>query len=230
MLSYRWIYLSYPLDENTPAYGGGRGFQRITEKSMTQGDSCNTANWSFPNHIGTHIDFPRHFSEHGRTLDDYPAEFFQFDNVGFVHLKDLSSGEIIDWDHLARADIAVDIELLLIKTDFYCKRGQAIYWQENPGFSPELADQLRGTFSQLRVIGFDSISLSSFAHRDLGRKAHRAFLEHRRPILPLEDMNLAQVSDHSAIRCIVVAPWQVAGTDGAPCTVMAEIQVGPPFA
>ena len=39
------------------------------------GDSCNTMHLSFPNHSGTHIDFPCHFDKDGKNLNDYPASF-----------------------------------------------------------------------------------------------------------------------------------------------------------
>jgi len=219
----KWIYLSYPLDENTPAYGGGKGFERRYEKSIAMGDSCNTATWSFSNHLGTHLDFPRHFVAHGRTMDDYSIDSFIFRRIGIVDLGKVEGSRIITWEDLESANLSGNIEILLVKTGFCYMRDSTTYWQENSGFSPDLADCLRKAFPSLRVIGFDSISLSSFSHRELGSEAHKNFLDHKRPLLLLEDMDLAGISADCQVNQVIVAPWMVHEADAVPCTVMAEV-------
>ena len=86
-----------------------------------------------------------------------------------------------------------------------------------------MAEYLRKTFPMLRIMGFDSISLSSFANRDVGREAHKAFLENDRPILPLEDMDLGRIENKSVINKVITAPMHVQSADGSPCTVFAEM-------
>jgi len=75
------IYLSYPLSEKTPLYGGEKGVTLFQDRKQSEGASCNTMNWSFPNHAGTHIDAPYHFDSSGKQLCDYPPEFWIFDTV-----------------------------------------------------------------------------------------------------------------------------------------------------
>lgn len=222
-MSNRWVSLSYPLDEKTPSYGDGKGLHRTADKDMTRGDSCNTSTWTFSNHLGTHLDFPRHFVADGRTMDDYALDSFIFSRVGIVDLGELDGGRIISWQDLEPADLSEEIEILLVKTGFCHQRSQSVYWQENPGFSPDLAEYLRKAFPTLRVLGFDSISLSSFSHRELGRLAHKRFLDHQRPILPLEDMDLSMLNTSIRLKQVIVAPWVVCGADAVPCTVLAEI-------
>ena len=113
---------------------------------------------------------------------------------------------------------------VLIKTGFWRYRGEEIYWQNNPGFAPDLADYLRENCPQLRVLGFDTISLSSYSDRPLGRIAHKAFLEGENPILPLEDMNLSQVGEGTKFDKVFIAPLQVEKTNGSPCNVIAEVR------
>ena len=84
--------LSYYLSSNTPLYGNSDGINFVPEKQIRNNDSCNTMNVSFPNHSGTHIDFPYHFNPAGKTINDYPAEYWQFDHV---ELTDLS-GKVDD--------------------------------------------------------------------------------------------------------------------------------------
>jgi arylformamidase len=106
------IFLSYFLGENTPAYGGAEGTVLFEKsRSISNGDTSNNLYLKFPNHIGTHIDFPRHFSNEGKSINDYPAEFWIFNRVGFIH-SDMDSLE------LNCEDIPNDIELLIVKTGF----------------------------------------------------------------------------------------------------------------
>lgn len=216
-----WIYLSHPLSDDAPGYGGQKIFSSQPDKEIRKGDSCNTSIWKLSNHSGTHIDFPRHFFDRGNTMGDYKAGFFIFERVFVADISVVEPGMIIGSDDLNLANAPNGIELLFIKTGFGKYRGQPVYWQKNPGFHPDLAEYLRKAFPKLRAIGFDSISLSSFASRDLGREAHKAFLDHDHPILPIEDMDLGRIDKNHKINRVIVAPMHVAGADGAPCTVMA---------
>ena len=75
------IFLSYFIDEHTPSYGGIENAVKIERiKSIEKGDSSNNLELKFPAHIGTHIDFPFHFSNDGKKLEDYPPSFWIFNN------------------------------------------------------------------------------------------------------------------------------------------------------
>ncbi|GAF94079.1 unnamed protein product, partial [marine sediment metagenome] len=71
-----FIQLSYKIDVETPAYGGKQGFLLTPLSSIEKGDSANTSKWEFPNHLGTHIDFPYHFFQNGQTVEDFPTDFW----------------------------------------------------------------------------------------------------------------------------------------------------------
>ena len=218
-----WLFLSHLIDDNTPAYGGGSAFQSLKDKDINKGDSCNTAQWNLSNHMGTHIDAPRHFSSEGNTLDYYPAEFWVFNNIAILDISPVPPGYIISLEDLPIGNTSRNAQLLLIKTGFSDLRHKPVYWQNNPGFHPNLADYFREYFSKLRVFGFDVISLSSFTHRALGREAHKAFLDHPRPILILEDMDLSQVSKETRFKHLIIAPLRVKKSDASPCTVLSEV-------
>ena len=66
-----YIRLSHIITNNAPSYGDRDKFRSIINSSITNGSSANTSKWNFTNnHIGTHIDVPRHFCDEGlRTLD-----------------------------------------------------------------------------------------------------------------------------------------------------------------
>lgn len=220
----RWVYLSYRLDDKTPAYGGGKAFFCEKEKSIADGDTCNQQRWNLSNHIGTHIDCPKHFCD-GKTVDSYPADFWIFERVYLLDLSSLAiPGRIISWSDISSYLPPVDIELLLVKTGFSRRRGEKVYWRKNPGFSPDLAEKLRLFFPGLQLLGFDAISLTSYTDRALGRLAHKAFLDSSKPILLLEDMDLTSVFTNTVFHQVVVSPLLVKGSDASPCTVFAQVR------
>ncbi|MGB9498883.1 MAG: cyclase family protein [Dissulfuribacterales bacterium] len=219
----KWIYLSYPINSQTPAYGGSEGFILAHDKVMEKGDSCNTSQWSLSNHLGTYIDFPKHFVRGGKCLTDYPADFWAFTAPAILGIASVEPSSIIQPQELDIDSISRDVDLLLVKTGFCDYRSQEIYWRQNPGFAPGVATVLRDKLPRLRVFAFDSISLSSFAHREIGRQAHRAFLNNLRPILLLEDVDLTGIDVDTILQEVVIAPFRVEGAGGAPCTVIGKM-------
>ncbi|NQU87604.1 MAG: cyclase family protein [Mariniphaga sp.] len=213
-------YLSYFISEKTPLYGNGTGIQFVPDKEMIKGDNCNTTNLVFPNHSGTHIDFPYHFSLDGKTLNDYPASYWQFNHIDLIDLSSkVDDCQIIGPEIFSSLENS-DADLLLIKTGYGTWRGTDRYTLTSPGLSANLAPFLRTNFPLLRCIGMDLISISSYCNREEGRKAHHAFLspEEGEPILLIEDMKL---DIDSPFDKVIVAPLLINNADGTPCTVMA---------
>ena len=213
-------YLNYNLSEDTPLYGNGSGIEFKPEKEIAKGDSCNTLILTFPNHSGTHIDFPCHFKPNGETNNDYSPDFWEFENVDLIDF----SNKVED-NQLIGPDIFLDnqnenTELLLIRTGYHLHRGTDRYTLTPPGLSPDLASFLRLKYPKLRCIGLDIISISSYGNREAGREAHHAFLNPKngQPILLIEDMKLEGKGPYDKV---IVAPLMIDKADGAPCTVLA---------
>jgi arylformamidase len=221
------INLTYSLCNDTPVYGGEVSPPIKPGKRILAGDSCNTLEISLTNHTGTHIDLPAHFDATGKTLTDYPSGFWFAEKIECLFMdvdKTFFPGELIDSiniEQLIRNNINCDTEVILLKTGFCKKREFEIYWKEPPGIDPNLPDFLRETFPRLKFFGMDLISVSSFANREAGKQAHKAFLKHPHPILPIEDMNLCRLPE--TLSNMLVAPLYIKDADGAPCTVFANI-------
>lgn len=216
------IYLSHFLSEDTPGYGGNKGFFTNITKNMCCGDSCNQQEWKFTNHIGTHIDCPKHFDKNGKSLSDYPAEFWFMQNVCFLEIT-IEEDLLIDLKGYVD-QIDDDCEFLIIKTGFCNIRDQKAYWESGPGLKACSGKLLRELKPNLKAIGFDFISLTSFQHREEGRSAHKAFLHSEgvgNPILIVEDMDLTKLN--KAPENVVIAPLLVTDADGAQVTVLADI-------
>ena len=218
--------LSYNIDENTPMYGGKKGFIIERTSSIEKGDSANTSFWSLPNHLGTHIDLPHHFHIDGKKIDDFHSDFWFF-NGNKIQLLDVKLPKkelLIKPEHIDTNDLKFDAELLLLKTGFHKYRDKEEYWKNNPGVSIEFVKWLKQNFKNLRVIGMDFISLSSWQHRDAGREVHKILLDPKKSILPIEDMNLSKIGVDTVFNKVIVAPLMVNKSDGTPCTVFAEVE------
>ena len=96
------------------------------------------------------------------------------------------------------------------------------YIFNNPGLSPSLGKWIRENRPNLKIIGFDFISLTSFQNRKLGAESHKVFLGNQyssEPIRIIEDMNLEQIE--ASPKRLIVSPLLVANSDGTPVTVFA---------
>lgn len=219
------LYLSYVLDETTPTYGNRNKFVCKKKSNIAKGDIANDSSINTTVHIGTHIDMPYHFFEDGQTIEDFDVGYFRFEKILFI---DFIPEDIIIKDDLITLLDTVEnksqYDLLIIKTGICYQRSKKIFWESNYGFHPDIANYLRLKFQNIRIVGFDTISVSSFQERMLGREAHKAFLNPKYPILLLEDMDLTVLDSALNIKRIDIIPLRIAKCDGLPCTIIAEVE------
>lgn len=223
-----YIFLSYKIDLATPMYGGKKGFSSKTLSSIEKGDSANTQEWTLFNHLGTHVDVPYHFYQNGQKLDDFSADLWVFQGESIQVLEaDLQKNDfLIKPENIKSKKIDYDVEFVIIKTGFGRYRSQEKYWKYNPGVSIELSDWIANKFKNIKILGLDSISVSSWQHRDIGRKVHKKMLNPKNPTLFIEDMDLSKVNTDTIFNRIHIAPLMVGKSDGAPCTILAEVENG----
>jgi arylformamidase len=217
-----WIYLSYELSADLSNYGGAAGIGIEWVRMMEKGDTSNNSLLQLPAHTGTHIDYPLHFYKEGKSGSNYTAGDLVFSSVGIMDISQSTVNDhLIEPDHLKEI-LPGDIDFLIIKTGFCEGRSEEKYWKYNWGFAPATASYLKSIFPQLKAIGFDLISLSSYQQREIGREAHKEFLE-KNDILIVEDMDLRTISVNTMIRTLIVSPLRFSGADGAPVTIWADL-------
>jgi kynurenine formamidase len=221
----KYIRLSHTLDMESPSYGNGDKMIIRINSSIKNGDTANTSCWIFSNnHIGTHIDVPRHFDDNGLKVIDIPLENFFFHTVALVDIP-CNSSKLITGNDFEALTVNPHIDLLLIRTGYENIRTQEAYWNNNPGLSPELAEYFRSRFTYMRCVGFDFISITSWKYRQEGRLAHKAFLcpnNGEKTILLIEDMALKEITQ--TIDKVIVAPIYVEDGNGGAVTIFAEIK------
>lgn len=148
MTNLKTAFLSFELNEKSPVYGGKDDKLKIKKTNqIKEGKTSNNLHLSFPNHLGTHIDFPRHFSDKGKTLSNYPASFWIFNKVGFLNCSVDKVPEIIK-------TLDESVEILILKTGFGQNRGKEIYWKNQPVIPAHYASLLKKKFSKNKSIWF----------------------------------------------------------------------------
>ena len=224
MINDKNIWLSYCLTNDTPLYGGrSENFNMYKTSSIKEGKVANDTKIETTVHIGTHIDMPYHFYENGQTIDDFDIDFWCFKSPLFMEFK--PDDFIIKDDLISRLEDIEDkaYDILIIKTGICAFRDKEIFWKENYGLAPEVYYYLLEKFPHIRVVGFDSISISNWQDRALGKISHQAFLNPKKPILVLEDMDLNNIDGKTKLKSILVSPLRIQECDGLPCTVFAQI-------
>lgn len=218
-----FVLLSHVLSQNTPSYGNRDKVIIRVNSSIKSGDTANSSCLILSNnHIGTHIDVPRHFCIDGQRTIDYPIGDYVFDECQVIDIP-LTDAHLIEPDDLKNINIKTNVELLLIRTGYEQVRGQDAYWNNNPGLHSKLAKYLRMTFPKLRCVGFDFISITSWKYRADGKIAHKSFLapeNGERAIWAIEDMSLKNANQ--MIKRVIVAPLMVDDGNGSAVTVIAE--------
>ncbi len=222
----KYVWLSYTINSVTPAFGGGWGFQCEQTQSLTKGDSCNHLLWHFPNHLGTHVDTPGHFYENGVTVDEFEPEFWFFTKIIVIEV-DITPNKVIIEPEDVIPFMNGSPDIVIIKTGVGSIRGKQQYWENNPGLSPELGERLRKQYPGLKAVGTDSISISNWHNRELGRKAHRYFLNpvYGEKFVLVEDMKLSTIDSKTHIDNIIISPLRIEAADGSPCTIVAKIDL-----
>ena len=213
-----WVRLSHVLGDDTPAYGGGKGLAIDIVKSMNLGDTCNSVDITLSNHLGSHVDSPRHFVKDGATITDFLISEWVFEKPYVVDIPAIED-EVITVSHFEKAlDEGCDADLLLVRTGFESRRNTKSYWAEAPAFDPVLAEYLSLKIPSFKAIGLDSISISSLSHREMGREAHQAFL--RRGIRIFEDLSMTSIPQEISLKVVIALPLLIKDVDGAPCTII----------
>lgn len=222
----KFVQLSYGIDEEVPLYPGTSPLEIRKIKEIDKGDSCNTFSITLSNHSGTHIDTPMHFWKSGRGVKEYPAHKLACKNPLIIDCPK-RPGEIIEVKDLTRLAAERESDALLIRTGFYKYRSSdaGTYCNSNPSLSPEAADWIRQNLQNLKILGIDSISISSSSHRETGARAHKILLTDHGyggdPVLILEDLYLP--GELKRLSELLVFPIFAADIDSSPCTVIGVI-------
>lgn len=233
------VDLSHPFDAQTIYWPTEEGFKLEKEQAGVTDKGYYYASNKFgaPEHGGTHIDAPRHFSANGNTLDQVPLEQL----MGSAILIDVMKQCEANRDYLISVDDFNSWEkqygqipsgaIVLLRTGF------ARYWPDRvrymgtdergpaavaklhfPGLSPDAARWLTANRS-IKAIGLDTPSI------DYGQstlfESHQVLFAKNIPAFE----NLGDLSALPGEGFVVIAmPMKIAGGSGGPLRVAAIVR------
>jgi len=213
------ILISYPLDTVSPIYPGTPATKISPDRSIERGDSANTSVISISSHTGTHIDVPRHFCRDGLSVRDIFQRVNSYSPAYCIDLP-VTGDCCICPDELDKLLAGKeDAGALLIRTGMWLLRNSdpQTYATVHPWVRADVAAFLRRKCPHIRILGIDTISISTPSRRKEGRDSHRAFLCDENPILLLEDADLSPAFPKEGFALNVI-PWLIEDLDGVPVT------------
>ena len=221
LLSYKWY-------KGMVGWPGSMTYHVEPVKMIEKGSASNTFKIEYYNHLGTHFDAPKHFCKDGLAISELPIDRFVFEAPLLIDVP-FKNKELIEVGNLEKFESQIlECDLLLIRTGYeiFRKKDPEKYQCEGPGISPFLADWLVKKFKNLKAIGFDFISLSSFLFQEEGIKAHRILLGENKAnnkyINIIEDMVLERI-EKDKLKRVFAFPILIEEIDSAPVTVLAEV-------
>jgi kynurenine formamidase len=227
MKNMGYITLSYALEETSPVHIGLKEPEMVHNNQIIDGKGYNTYLINVENHSGTHVDAPGHFVEGGKIISEYQPDELVFNNPLIVDIPKGPNELVKIWD-ISKMDFN-DADCILFRTGFekFHSDDPEEYLTQNPGMSPEVIYFIRKNLKNVRCIGIDCVSMSSYQNPKSGEEVHvNAFKKSKdfgEPLLLVEDMKLSNVQNED-LESIIVVPWQIKGIDSAPCTVLAKVK------
>jgi len=184
-------------------YPGDSSFETKSVFSIKNSDPFNLLQLKFSNHIGTHLDAPRHFFAEGRSLDSFSIDRFFMEAIV---IESNSACEITEKD-LSSYSLPQDGAVLFKTKNQNLTRNK---FEKDYIYLNESAAQTLIN-SQIALVGIDYISIESYYKKSC--PAHKLLLGSE--ILILEDINLKSVSPGKYQ--LICLPLKIFNSDGAPC-------------
>lgn len=203
--------VSLPIRSGMVVWPGDAEVVVETVQSQADGSRANVSAARLGLHTGTHVDAPCHFIAGAAGVESLALDAL----IGPAWVAELEADGPITAQALARANIPVDAQRLLLKT------GNSALW-ERPAFCPDFAyltpDAARWVVERgIRLIGVDYLSVEAATGDG---STHETLLG--AGVVVVEGLSLSQVSGGwYTLYCL---PLNVPGADGAPARVvlMAE--------
>ena len=234
------VDLSYAFDEHTLYWPNSPISFELKQQShgMTPGGYFYASNtFCAPEHGGTHLDAPIHFSEHGRTIDQIPVRQL----IAPAVVIDVTRQSAADADYRLTVDDIKSWEarngtipsgaIAILRTGWGSRYGdrKAYFGDDTPGATDKLhfpsfgADAARLLVEQRHVgaIGLDTASIDYGQSKD--------FIVHQiangAQVPGLENLaNLDKLPETGA--WIVALPMKIGGGSGGPLRIVALVKPG----
>ena len=196
--------ITLKLSSHTLLYPGDPAPLVTRTSDLRQGDSLTTSHLSVSCHVGTHVDSPAHFIEHGATLDDLPLDSF----YGPAVVVELVGKAVIEVADFTSVEIPTSHHILL-KTDNSAFLKLDTFASSYCVLSPKAAEYL-ADLNPLSV-GFDYYSLDPYQENGL-HPAHTTLARANIPVFVCLDLGEIQPGGY----LFAGFPLRLAGAEASP--------------
>ena len=202
--------VSLPISPIMPVWPGDPPIHVEQTSSVRQEDQFNVARLEMGTHVLTHVDAPRHITDHGLPVDRLPLDLL----IGpALVVEPRYDGNLITATDLGELGIR-NTERLLIKTrnsDLWMG-GPYDFESDFVALSKDAAPWLLS--KGIRLVGVDYLSVDTFYAKEPA--VHRTLLE--KEVVIIEGLNLSQVPEGRYQ--LICLPLKVRDGDGAPARVV----------
>lgn len=192
--------ISMDLNAQTPEWPGDRQFEYRLSVTQEQSGSVNIGEFKTSTHIGTHIDAPFHYDEHGLKIDELPLDVY----LSKAQVVDVRGKSVISRSDLPK--VQEEVETVLLKTDTWNDRTK--FPEEWPLFDPAIAEWL--VENNIKLLGVDVPSVDQETSKEL--PMHHAMNRNGRFIL--EGIVLDEVP--AGVYELAALPLKITGAEGSP--------------
>jgi len=199
------IDLTMEISHQTPVFPGSQPMI-IQQVAFINQDGWNETRISLSSHLGTHIDAPYHMVETGKTINEYPIDYFCGNGI----VVDVRDQQIIEID----SSLLQNQDIVLFYTGNTKNISKKTYFDSSPVLSENTAKSL--IKKQIRLVGIDSWTIDQEPY-----KIHKMLLT--QDILIIENLvSLDTLLNKSFL--FYALPLPIIRGDGAPCRVIAIVQ------
>ncbi|KTD35040.1 metal-dependent hydrolase [Legionella nautarum] len=211
--SSKQIYdLTAPITSKTVVYPGDPCFSTEDVLSLESGSQFHLCHMHLGNHTGTHIDYPAHVIQGGKTSTDFPLQAL----IGSGLIIEVPDKEMsITKTFIKSQDSISQNDFVLFKTANSKISKQAKFTEKYVYIEPDAAEVL--IEKGVKIVGIDYISVDSYEAENL--PVHHSLLS--RDILIVEGLELKGAP---LGRCeIYIMPNNIPDMDGLPVRVIAKL-------
>lgn len=221
--------LSYQLSATSPVWPGNPPAARTEAfSSIAGGGNSNTTVLHLFSHSGTHLDAPKHFNDAGPAAVELPVQAFVFSRPCVVEAPKPEGGPITLWELEPYREALQTADLCLLRTGWSARRDTEPerYAARGPFLHPDAARFLvdRAACPNVRGVAIDAVSIGAPGYPAEAVATHQALTGRGRTdgrfVLIFEDLRIDP--DLGQAKRIFAWPLFIEGSDGSPCTIVAE--------
>lgn len=206
-LQDNWIDVSVSIAPELPTWPGDLGLELRQHYAIEKGDIANVMHLSMPNHIGTHMDAPRHFIKDGITMSAWQAQF----TVGRVAVYEIEDPHQISLEALKQLPLKKGDRALFKTKNSSWEWFKAPFVEEYVHFSEAAAAYLAEV--GIQTVGVDYLSVGGMKN---GIEVHHHILG--AGIWIIEGLFLRDITPGTYE--MICLPLKLKDADGAPARVL----------